>query len=1497
MPSKNIKNIPRRVNLDDDLRLLENFDLRGAENIRIMSSASSDAGTVENIKSTVEIGIDGKPAGTNRCIGTIAHPEKNDLYVFFHNSNNDHFIARYNGITESARVVISNPILKFTRTSFINGFAITGNNATDTLLYWTDNVREPRQINVTKAERHTDGDYVNGYPNPLTEEYIQWIKIPPTTSPSFVHGRDESVVYNNLSKKSFQFRYRYLHKDGQYTAYSPISDVTVSPIQLLNDTLDPESDLYFNYVDITFKNGNYDVDKIELCVREGNTGEWLVFREVENDASTQTQSIRFYDDDKYTVANQEDNLKNYDAVPLKARTAEYVANRAVLGNAVDGYNDINQNDLDNKVTFNTRYLPNNDNQFLPISTSGTLVEITPSFVYEYQLIFNTSSLTIDFTDNIILDFEVCVEPAINDPNYLFFDRYRFEWTAGINETLTTFLNDAIAYFTNLQTTGSTIVNAASNQSGNLRIDFRSRVSIPDGDASTFFIKTSRIVKSSKGYSSFKAGAKHPLGIVYYDKYGRAGNVQKPKDNAPYAKFFSERFGNEERGVTRVDWRIGVTPPIWAHSYQIVYGGNSSVGKFLQYTTAGIYYDVNSASKDSNKNIYISFNNFLGSDGSHADAYVQTKNPLLDYSFTEGDRIRIIKKPESNGVRSFVTEYLDLKILGFEYFEQNRGTSPIYQDLPIPFTTDRTKSSFGWTFIVEDPEKSGWSYDDVKNGFGNSNWEKGIAGDTVELFSNTCLIEIYNPKNKNQENVFYEFGEEFEIGNAGTTTRYHKGVRDQGTNVLETVKTIESNQLFSSRFNTKNYIEIDYGNNEPNIYVGDKIKFTVVNGNTPSGTYTVQRKILNTTNGYWRFYLNNVMGTVSISDVSTVYLDTDYLYAAGSIDHGDVWYRIRLLITGIVPYLNRERFKIIESVEDYYANDFYESAVWNRGRMHLYSPYAQQRRRKATVWISEPLFAEDNVNGLSSFNLAGGDLPFQDYDRSLGSIQLLKRRGDELIMYQENKVSKIFVGKDTLKTGDGANIVMLSGAVLGVQQPYGGDYGICENPESFAEKDGRHYFVDIKRGKVMRLSMDGLTPISDNKFSSLLDDLSRQYMRVINSSNLKIYGGFDREFDEYNITFEEVRSNKILVNGVQSKSLVPKVTEDGTDVVIEIERFEKGENIKTVSDATTFPTDSLYDHADYKSIVVNGIMTLREDSLQELEREGTLTVAIEIEGSVLNASANMERSTIEIPRINGSGGSDEVSTILERKIDPITIVFHEGSNFWIGYRSYKPNGYGAINYKFFGFSNGIHEHNSGANYNTFYGTSYNSSLTPVLKDNPSELLVLNSLSLESNMAFDVTSIFTNIGTTSFDAARFEQREMNYYADVPKAITTSNSRNSNVVGVGVVTASTTNTKTFAAGIAGLNLMVGDTLYNNTSTTNLGAITAIDYETNTITHTTGGGANLNVDFFYAVKSAKDEGEPIRGHAFRVTLKQPDAVKTAYMELFAVNGNVSKSNLTLDI
>ena len=82
--------------------------------------------------------------------------------------------------------------------------------------------------------------------------------------------------------------------------------------------------------------------------------------------------------------------------------------------------------------------------------------------------------------------------------------------------------------------------------------------------------------------TFKANAFHDFGIVYADFYGRQGTVQ-PLEQSRTCLWLIKK---EERIFSTFKYSLTIAPPSWAHSYQIVYAGNTSYDKFIQYTAGG-----------------------------------------------------------------------------------------------------------------------------------------------------------------------------------------------------------------------------------------------------------------------------------------------------------------------------------------------------------------------------------------------------------------------------------------------------------------------------------------------------------------------------------------------------------------------------------------------------------------------------------------------------------------------------------------------------------------------------------------------------------------------------------------------------------------------------------------------------------------------------------------------------------------------------------------------
>ena len=122
------------------------------------------------------------------------------------------------------------------------------------------------------------------------------------------------------------------------------------------------------------------------------------------------------------------------------------------------------------------------------------------------------------------------------------------------------------------------------------------------------------------------------------------------------------------------------------------------------------------------------------------------------------------------------------------------------------------------------------------------------------------------------------------------------------------------------------------------------------------------------------------------------------------------------------------------------------------------------------------------------------------DPANASIQKLYAEDTNLIVFQENKVSRVLIDKDAIYSAEGGGTVTSSTAVLGETIPYLGEYGISKNPESFAVYGFKKYFADRNRSAILRLSRDGLTEIS----SYGMTDYFRDYLETIPEDYLPWY---------------------------------------------------------------------------------------------------------------------------------------------------------------------------------------------------------------------------------------------------------------------------------------------------------------------------------------------------------------------------------------------------------
>lgn len=129
--------------------------------------------------------------------------------------------------------------------------------------------------------------------------------------------------------------------------------------------------------------------------------------------------------------------------------------------------------------------------------------------------------------------------------------------------------------------------------------------------------------------------------------------------------------------------------------------------------------------------------------------------------------------------------------------------------------------------------------------------------------------------------------------------------------------------------------------------------------------------------------------------------------------------------------------------------------------------------------------ESNVNKLNEFNL--GLLNFKNLEAAYASIQKMHPRQTDLLVFQEDRVSRVLVGKNILSDSTGGGTVTSVPEVLGNQVARIEEFGICKQPESFASFGNDLYFTDIKKGAVLKLSGEQLFIISDIGMRSYFRD--------------------------------------------------------------------------------------------------------------------------------------------------------------------------------------------------------------------------------------------------------------------------------------------------------------------------------------------------------------------------------------------------------------------------
>ena len=172
-------------------------------------------------------------------------------------------------------------------------------------------------------------------------------------------------------------------------------------------------------------------------------------------------------------------------------------------------------------------------------------------------------------------------------------------------------------------------------------------------------------------------------------------------------------------------------------------------------------------------------------------------------------------------------------------------------------------------------------------------------------------------------------------------------------------------------------------------------------------------------------------------------------------------------------------------------------------------FAEERRFNTLIHSSGLFNSRTNINYINQFNEAEGGITIS-LDPQDGSIQKLFADDTQIVVFQEDKISRSPVNKDFIYSAEGGAIPVTSNTqFLGTIAPYAGEFGISKDSKSFAYYGYAKYFTDKSRGSVMRLSQNGLVEISSLGMSDFFRDALAKSEEII--------GSYDEYNNLYNLT--------------------------------------------------------------------------------------------------------------------------------------------------------------------------------------------------------------------------------------------------------------------------------------------------------------------------------------------------------------------------------------------
>lgn len=1104
-----IKQLTGALNLDDPIEVLGKGFHRDATGIYF-------EGTVPNrrvrvLSSNEEIVNSLLPAtGTNKTICQKYDPINSRIFFLNYNSLGNHGVYVYNRLSNTFQRLVevgintSGDPLQFTPDSHSNIDIIYGDSSQGDILYFIDSIGRPTKVNINRA--------LSGGYGSIQRSFMDVAKEPSPAPPVVVYEYDAANTVNNLRKKLFRFKIRWVFDDKDKSVTSSQSEMAL-PWNTFEQAYDSNPAANCRLA-VVFQTGASNVKKIEIlaAVSLGNAmSDFFLIESIDKSVSgignNDLATYLFYNNKAYNDIDVQESTQLYDYVPVAAQ-AQTLLNGNVLayGNITEGY-------------------PNLTNFTFGGQTSGISASQVPNYHGNtYSKLVASQSGDSGFGSG---DIHIVVRGLIVAIGSSL-DTYAVYMTDGSDISYTLSAGDDSAAViaglrSNAISKGYTIVSSGNND----LVVNKLNISL----ARTFITSDYGYVGlfNSSIYSYDWLGS-HGWGLVYFDQKGRTNGVVYVDGFSVNSVSYTESGGFPQKpSFTASVYHV---PPDWAYYYQWVRTKDLKKSTFQQWISDRTFKD-NIPTSGVTRYAYISIESL--------NVFVrQNTGTPLGYSFTSGDRITFFKRYNSdNSTANLYGNSKDFEIIASVLDPTINGQIRTGQFIKIVLPTTDGTFDFGSDF-------------------------------------NNYFIELYTPAQTvaNGLDVYYEYGERYTIGNPTASNRFHQGMTQNqipNTTTPATFTFINGDFYIKSRsvetgneflftipeatitgasviLMGLNFISKTY--DDPNIttksiaFVGQPVfdPFTDTRWHIQAinitqfrvkGTLVVNYQTAQagaTTSIYLQNRYDEKTYLVDSADTSAagvytwpvdiyITLEDDHVFLISKTSST----RNASFVSTSITYTISKVFS--QQMIDRNFSDYFPSAVNSNGRSWTYEVDAAQITYPNMYRWSLAYQTNTSINETCRFY----PLNFDETNRRHGAIRKMAQLQSELIFFLERKIGHTGVYQKFITDNEGGSQLVTTNSIITQNniQYYNGEIGVGNQPTAVVQSDFVFYGVDTFKNIIWRLSRDGITDLSETyKVKSWASTNLPKYLTPGNYP----FGGFQKVLGTFNLRPDNVGEYLLLAQG-------------------------------------------------------------------------------------------------------------------------------------------------------------------------------------------------------------------------------------------------------------------------------------------------------------------------------------------------------------------------------